>query len=48
MWPYYIHEKPVKAGLIARAAEWQWSSAWEGSATAGILPLSDSVKKGRA
>src|SRR6185503_4284919 len=23
----YIHENPVKAGLVARAVEWEWSSA---------------------
>jgi REP element-mobilizing transposase RayT len=26
----YIHENPVKAGLIARADKWRWSSAWKG------------------
>jgi REP element-mobilizing transposase RayT len=24
----YIEENPVKAGLVHRAAEWRWSSAW--------------------
>lgn len=27
---HYIHDNPVKTGLVARAAEWRWSSAWEG------------------
>ena len=26
----YIHENPVKAGLAAKAEDWQWSSAWRG------------------
>lgn len=26
----YIHENPVKAGLVGKAEEWQWSSAWGG------------------
>src|SRR6266436_9344672 len=25
---HYIHENPVKAGLVARADDWRWSSAW--------------------
>jgi putative DNA methylase len=28
---YYIHENPVKAGLVERAEKWQWSSAWAGA-----------------
>lgn len=24
----YIHNNPVKAGLVANAADWRWSSAW--------------------
>ena len=28
----YIHENPVKAGLVARADVWRWSSAWNGVA----------------
>jgi len=31
---HYIHENPVKAGLVVRAADWRWSSAW----SAGISP----------
>ena len=27
---HYIHENPVKAGLVARAEDWRWSSAWRG------------------
>ena len=27
---HYIHDNPVKAGLVANAAEWRWSSAWKG------------------
>jgi putative transposase len=26
---HYIHHNPVKAGLVPRAEEWRWSSAWE-------------------
>ena len=26
----YIEENPVKAGLVARAEDWRWSSAWKG------------------
>jgi putative transposase len=35
---HYIHENPVKAGLVARAEEWRWSSAWEDAGTAGVPP----------
>ena len=31
----YIHRNPVKAGLVARAEEWRWSSAYAGNATTG-------------
>lgn len=38
---HYIHENPVKAGLVAHAEEWLWSSAWKGDAgTAGVPPAS--------
>jgi REP element-mobilizing transposase RayT len=36
---YYIHQNPVKAGLIACAEEWRWSSAWEETGTAGEMPF---------
>jgi putative transposase len=26
---HYIHENPVKAGLVARPEDWRWSSAWK-------------------
>ncbi len=26
----YIEENPVKAGLVARAKDWRWGSAWKG------------------
>ena len=26
----YIEENPVKAGLVAKADDWRWSSAWKG------------------
>jgi REP element-mobilizing transposase RayT len=29
----YIHNNPVKAGLVARAEDWPWSSAHPGNAT---------------
>jgi REP element-mobilizing transposase RayT len=29
----YIEENPVKAGLVARAEEWRWSSAFAGGAS---------------
>jgi len=29
----YIHQNPVKAGLVACAADWRWSSAYPGNAT---------------
>jgi REP element-mobilizing transposase RayT len=35
---HYIHENPVKAGLVARAEEWRWSSACEDTGTAGVPP----------
>jgi putative transposase len=25
---HYIEANPMKAGLVARAADWRWSSAW--------------------
>jgi REP element-mobilizing transposase RayT len=28
---HYIHENPVKAGLVVRSEDWQWSSAWKGN-----------------
>jgi REP element-mobilizing transposase RayT len=28
---YYIHENPVKAGLVKKAEDWQWSSAQYGT-----------------
>ena len=31
----YIEMNPVKAGLVARAEEWRWSSAWECRRLAG-------------
>lgn len=27
----YIHENPVKAGLVERVESWRWSSAWAGA-----------------
>ncbi len=30
---HYIHENPVKAGLVALAADWRWSSAWRAGAS---------------
>jgi REP element-mobilizing transposase RayT len=33
----YIHQNPVKAGLIRRQEDWRWSSAWSGRV--GNLPL---------
>jgi hypothetical protein len=37
---YYIHENPVKAGLVTSAEEWRWSSAWRDPGTAGVSPVS--------
>jgi REP element-mobilizing transposase RayT len=34
---HYIHQNPVKAGLVARAEEWRWSSAHR---SAGVPPAS--------
>ncbi len=36
----YIHQNPVKAGLVRRANEWRWSSAaaWE-NGKEGALPI---------
>ena len=36
----YIHENPVRRGLVARAKEWKWSSAgwFEGQATCRLVP----------
>lgn len=31
----YIHQNPVKAGLVAHAEDWRWSSAFPGNATLG-------------
>ncbi len=36
----YIHDNPVRDGLVARAPEWPWSSAaYYASRTTGPLPL---------
>jgi len=33
---HYLHENPVKAGLVAKAEEWRWSSAYRsGSGSRG-------------
>lgn len=32
----YIHNNPVKAGLVQRPEEWQFSSAWEGRLLGGV------------
>jgi putative transposase len=36
----YIHENPVRRGLVAHASEWAYSSAhnWE-TGTSGLLPI---------
>src|SRR5689334_1023452 len=36
----YIHQNPVRRGLVERAADWAWSSAgwYEGDATCGLAP----------
>jgi putative transposase len=41
---YYIHQNSVKAGLVARAEEWCWSSAWEDPGTAGV-PSASSARQ---
>ncbi len=28
----YVEQNPVRAGLVTRASEWRWGSAWHGSA----------------
>jgi putative transposase len=33
---YYIHRNPVKAGLVARAEQWQWSSVWKKPGTTDV------------
>jgi REP element-mobilizing transposase RayT len=38
----YIHLNPVKAGLVAAAEQWRWSSAYPGNAN---LPIGVSGKK---
>jgi putative transposase len=37
----YIHENPVRRGLVARPGAWQWSSArdWEGDAVGILCPV---------
>jgi putative transposase len=39
---HYVHDNPVKAGLVARADEWRWSSAWRAGhpGTADVAPAS--------
>ena len=39
----YIHQNPVKAGLVARAEDWPWSSAYTGIANLPIGPGSDEL-----
>ena len=36
----YIHQNPVKAGLVSREVDWNWSSAsdWVGGST-GLIPV---------
>jgi putative transposase len=36
----YVHNNPVRRGLIARASDWRWSSArwFEGTPTCELLP----------
>ena len=34
----YIHENPVKAGLVSTPAEWPWSSAANGTGAAMLQP----------
>jgi hypothetical protein len=36
----YIHQNPVRRGLVERAADWTWSSAgwYEGRATSELVP----------
>jgi REP element-mobilizing transposase RayT len=29
----YIHQNPVKAGLVTKPEEWRWSSAWVDSSS---------------
>jgi len=45
---HYIHENPVKAGLVARAEEWRWSSACEDTGPRASRPLISLRKKERA
>lgn len=26
----YVHDNPVRAGLVETASDWRWSSAWQG------------------
>ena len=35
----YIHQNPVKAGLVAKAEAWPWSSAYPGTAGIANLPI---------
>ncbi|QEH35097.1 hypothetical protein OJF2_36420 [Aquisphaera giovannonii] len=37
---HYIHENPVRRGLVGRAADWRWSSAgwFEGEPTCDLIP----------
>ncbi len=36
----YVHQNPVRRGLVERAADWRWSSAgwYEGTPTVSLIP----------
>jgi putative transposase len=42
----YIHMNPVKAGLVERPEDWEWSSArlWAAQGTAGLQPGGPSIR----
>ncbi len=37
----YIHQNPVKAGLVAKAEAWPWSSAWKDNPGAGAANVAN-------
>ncbi len=39
----YIHQNPVKAGLVSRAEDWRWSSVHDYAGTVNRPPAAKSI-----
>ena len=37
----YVERNPLRAGLVAKAEEWQWSSAWQYASDRHVVPLDE-------